>query len=105
MDISIHALVKRATQACIQLCTGKEHFNPRPREEGDLKRFCFEICRSYFNPRPREEGDRVHLKRKATEKDFNPRPREEGDGITIIKPVIINISIHALVKRATKYSS
>ena len=57
-NISIHALVKRATRletlsrrACI-------YFNPRPREEGDcdlhtnIQRF------GHFNPRPREEGDR-----------------------------------------------
>ena len=33
--------------------------------------------------------------------DFNPRPREEGDKIYDLKAKIWNISIHALVKRAT----
>ena len=36
--------------------------------------------------------------------DFNPRPREEGDSIDYDMPTIYCISIHALVKRATKDS-
>ena len=37
--------------------------------------------------------------------DFNPRPREEGDGLTTdIYNATGNISIHALVKRATVVS-
>ena len=35
---------------------------------------------------------------------FNPRPREEGDKIYDLKAKIWNISIHALVKRATDVS-
>ena len=36
-------------------------------------------------------------------RDFNPRPRKEGDVIILCPPMyIIRISIHALVKRATK---
>ena len=39
-------------------------------------------------------------------RDFNPRPREEGDGKHIDRESIIeNISIHALVKRATFIAS
>ena len=33
------------------------HFNPRPREEGDVTRRRCAIIDTYFNPRPREEGD------------------------------------------------
>ena len=34
--------------------------------------------------------------------DFNPRPREEGDKAVIHRFAMAGISIHALVKRATK---
>ena len=34
--------------------------------------------------------------------NFNPRPREEGDTSTGVVRQYIKISIHALVKRATK---
>ena len=63
------------------------------------------VFRSYFNPRPREEGDLVLLKDVLFVNDFNPRPREEGDTNPMLKiqPSDI-ISIHALVKRATRPS-
>ena len=35
------------------------------------------------------------------EKHFNPRPREEGDGDDSLTEKEADISIHALVKRAT----
>ena len=57
-SISIHALVKRATAIINFITVGMSHFNPRPREEGDA--------------------------------DF-----------TSVATVAILISIHALVKRAT----
>ena len=79
--ISIHALVKRATQG--QYGTGEivGDFNPRPREEGDLLMTITAVYLIWY---------------------FNPRPREEGDSIRISENVYqIIISIHALVKRAT----
>ena len=122
--ISIHALVKRAT--CIYIVKGGRSidFNPRPREEGDakytelrfmsaisihalVKRATVPATRSAemggnFNPRPREEGDFTMLIFVAGNWNFNPRPREEGD----LKEQRQaqegkEISIHALVKRAT----
>ena len=36
---------------------------------------------------------------------FNPRPREEGDETTVFDGQTFTISIHALVKRATKSPS
>ena len=56
-DISIHALVKRATGLLWQAWKAKNHFNPRPREEGDSFLRYIGIISSHFNPRPREEGD------------------------------------------------
>ena len=35
--------------------------------------------------------------------NFNPRPREEGDEIVDCAGIALNISIHALVKRATLF--
>ena len=55
-----------------------------------------------FNPRPRKEGDSGDKSLFKFKQYFNPRPRKEGDlnapDNTI---VLIDISIHALVKRAT----
>ena len=34
--ISIHALVKRATNSTLSILKAEANFNPRPREEGDL---------------------------------------------------------------------
>ena len=78
--ISIHALVKRATSVNHHLSIPCNYFNPRPREEGDV-------------------GDKV---KKGAKLDFNPRPREEGDRSITTCPYRAIISIHALVKRATK---
>ena len=57
VGISIHALVKRATDYHCGCAVFIFYFNPRPREEGDGT--CGAVKRGflYFNPRPREEGD------------------------------------------------
>ena len=99
--ISIHALVKRATvdicNKLLQIC----NFNPRPREEGDHMETTTMQKSFYFNPRPREEGDRMEFNKADTRNNFNPRPREEGDYMAITSKAQNGISIHALVKRAT----
>ena len=102
-DISIHALVKRATPASCCAPSASPDFNPRPREEGDTD--CDGVlgilkCIS------------IHaLVKRATSGDlvfhwirchFNPRPREEGDAVVDGQFTSVEyISIHALVKRAT----
>ena len=80
----------------------ERYFNPRPREEGDRRLHCVLHRPKNFNPRPRKEGDLIQRTRKATVVDFNPRPRKEGDAVE--KGIVtydVNISIHALAKRAT----
>ena len=77
--ISIHALVKRATFLFLR----------------DLLFLC------HFNPRPRKEGDKLVGDLDYTIEHFNPRPRKEGDRTAQRRRVSYNISIHALVKRAT----
>ena len=79
-NISIHALVKRATVACFPVPPPPFHFNPRPRKEGDwlCQGWCYNYL--YFNPRPHKEGDVCFAHRRECH---------------------YNISIHALVKRAT----
>ena len=57
----------------------------------------------YFNPRPREEGDTKFIIKLYTILNFNPRPREEGDVQSLQEELSEDISIHALVKRATLY--
>ena len=56
--ISIHALVKRATDTPRKFLLLETDFNPRPREEGDLVSKKLTTAVDNFNPRPREEGDR-----------------------------------------------
>ena len=59
----------------------------------------------HFNPRPREEGDSKSLARPGKSSNFNPRPREEGDLSALVAAPPTDISIHALVKRATRKRS
>ena len=71
--------MKRATKDEFISADYKVNFNPRPREEGDLKGDKnFNVPRD-FNPRPREEGDSFHYLYCTKPVYFNPRPREEGD--------------------------
>ena len=56
----------------------------------------------YFNPRPHEEGDTVTVYFPIDSRDFNPRPHEEGDDFNHSVLIAVDeISIHALMKRAT----
>ena len=80
-SISIHALVKRATIQILTSSAEMKNFNPRPREEGDLRPSCRGFAGAYFNPRPREEGDKAITYRLFALSHFNPRPRKEGDEI------------------------
>ena len=81
--ISIHALVKRATQAVSAGVMITHYFNPRPREEGDGK-----LVHLFSN-----FGISIHaLVKRAT-----------PYGVVIYPSSVI--SIHALVKRATKPQS
>ena len=59
------------------------------------------VVKQHFNPRPREEGDWQTYKGMAFLAYFNPRPREEGDTQLPAQLRGAGISIHALVKRAT----
>ena len=77
--ISIHALVKRATQAPEKLPCVAVYFNPRPRKEGDLALKDTSKKYVYFNPRPRKEGDTTTFLLTTHGRHFNPRPRKEGD--------------------------
>ena len=86
--ISIHALVKRATNNHLRATAFPCYFNPRPREEGDWEQNNDYRKGNYFNPRPREEGDRTSPVEVMKKLHFNPRPREEGD--TDCRSCIIN---------------
>ena len=77
--ISIHALVKRATQATPKYHHTYSHFNPRPREEGDIDGF--QTIGKYTIS--------IHALVKRATKNY------------LIGNIFRIISIHALVKRAT----
>ena len=79
-DISIHALVKRATGSLSPFFEGGVDFNPRPREEGD--RSC------------RLGGKRCDISIHALVK--------RATMYDAAKDALDKISIHALVKRATR---
>ena len=78
--ISIHALVKRATEPPVNTKDLESNFNPRPRKEGD-DAFIVDGYIYHFIS--------IHaLVKRATgladssngsKGDFNPRPRKEGD--------------------------
>ena len=55
--ISIHALVKRATNGISFQNDNIKDFNPRPRKEGDAEQKMGMAASLDFNPRPRKEGD------------------------------------------------
>ena len=102
VTISIHALVKRATDSHKRKCYRIRYFNPRPREEGDLR-----ICRSplrpaYFNPRPREEGDVEISDDKIWNRIISIHALVKRATVSVPNiGTLFTISIHALVKRAT----
>ena len=55
--ISIHALVKRATARCFHFC-GFRNISIHALVKRATKDIIGQkVCPSYFNPRPREEGD------------------------------------------------
>ena len=78
-------------------------FNPRPRKEGDKYLIGCRKFNSDFNPRPRKEGDLALTNTIIIQGYFNPRPRKEGDDYDKEQRHLSQISIHALVKRATYY--
>ena len=101
LTISIHALAKRATKQRNTKCKQIFHFNPRPREEGDLLNCCVIFVGSYFNPRPREEGD-LKQPSKFTLKSISIHALAKRATLAVNNfSDVINISIHALAKRAT----
>ncbi len=126
--ISIHALVKRATSLCRKfsfrlLFQSTPSWRGRPLAEPScsllwaisihalVKRATQHNCRRawcyhHFNPRPREEGDSAFWRRLMTHDIFQSTPSWRGrlPAITI-ESTGSDISIHALVKRATRFST
>ena len=78
-EISIHALVKRATRAVIIALVGRD-ISIHALVKRATKWDCLRLRKArYFNPRPREEGDTIIAIPTILHRNFNPRPREEGD--------------------------
>ena len=50
--ISIHALVKRATFCFLTIFFKPRHFNPRPREEGDICFYAIKAAIKKFQSTP-----------------------------------------------------
>mgnify|MGYP007123752211 CR=1 FL=1 len=80
VKISIHALAKRATGGKRTCVCQMVHFNPRPRKEGDATKKLRDGSTQKFQSTPSQRG----------------RPPNTKNGERII-----DISIHALAKRAT----
>ena len=101
-NISIHALVKRATYANFVEFVEIFYFNPRPREEGDLRLVSLRHPQKYFNPRPREEGDAMrHFEAYRKGISIHALVKRATSINVSVNFEVIYISIHALVKRAT----
>ena len=102
-QISIHALVKRATKAVWLRLRTDFYFNPRPREEGDKPLSFIRSNSLIFQSTPSWRGRLTEFIIPTKQLlYFNPRPREEGDPLeTVEGKASCLISIHALVKRAT----
>ena len=54
--ISIHALAKRATTPVMLGVPATKNFNPRPRKEGDNRRWCRRCSRQAFQSTPSQRG-------------------------------------------------
>ena len=104
-NISIHALVKRATKFRKSLSPDEDISIHALVKRATAQSQCTWCRTSYFNPRPREEGDGLGVCMVQARFNFNPRPREEGDSLSAeINRSARFISIHALVKRATTFT-
>ena len=77
-------------------------FNPRPHAEGDKKQIFGENGGFCFNPRPHAEGDGIVIVLFTLMTGFNPRPHAEGDFIEQRMSDRVDVSIHALTRRATR---
>ena len=81
LQVSIHALLRRATIVVDRVVGDIACFNPRPPAEGDMNIIIWWSALRGFNPRPPAEGDRRHGLQPAGSRRFNPRPPAEGDGL------------------------
>ena len=99
--ISIHALVKRATRWTVWERWVYRHFNPRPREEGDLMTYGKTAGEELFQSTPSWRGRPLHrsVRRRYYISIHALVKRATASGTTL--PTRSAISIHALVKRAT----
>ena len=82
------------------------HFNPRPREEGDVgvtsRRYGPNIISIHALAK---RATPMSSRGEKLRNHFNPRPREEGDdNYSLSDLAAVTISIHALAKRATSSS-
>ena len=101
--ISIHALVKRATRNLPFELSILLHFNPRPREEGDLLKYVIlynSVCISIHALVKRATTDKY--KSKISDLISIHALVKRATAFPVSSSRACNISIHALVKRATK---
>ena len=123
-EVSIHALLKRATNNYNYTDPSTSSFNPRSPEESDvislakqyilhgsihalLKRATLEEANKLLATKVSihalvKRATNRPLRRKSFRRCFNPRSREESDLYALLDQWARYVSIHALVKRATK---
>ena len=83
-EISIHALMKRATHGeSTAMIDGHISIHALMKRATDSGKGFFKLY-LHFNPRPHEEGDQAVRQRRKKCVNFNPRPHEEGDEITFL---------------------
>ena len=103
--ISIHALVKRATIICaygiVKACSISIHALVKRATRGCLPHAQGIL---YFNPRPREEGDRSKCTLLLCFRISIHALVKRATALQACAKVTVQISIHALVKRATTWN-
>ena len=100
--ISIHALAKRATSVKIFLCRSYGISIHALAKRATIIFGLYFIKKDYFNPRPRKEGDVWAYAWCRLGSEFQSTPSQRGRlTLTCTDWELLQISIHALAKRAT----
>ena len=94
--------MKRATYHFSVIKCELVHFNPRPREEGDVCKHNFYLKHLLFQSTPSWRGRQLFYRVYSFQHLFQSTPSWRGRHWQVLHPFLQQIiSIHALVKRAT----
>ena len=101
VDVSIHAFMRRATISATASCL-EPQFRSMPSCGGRRWPTPGRAGARGFDPRPHAEGDSSSAAAAAPSSCFDPRPHAEGDSRPTSGASRTSVSIHALMRRATR---